>query len=105
MVSRSGDLELERSGLEVQKQITVEVEVTRLFVPIPPARQVPGPEFSEGASERPLRPDRVRKENFNEETRAKAGISFYLRWDSTFCIVFEALPREQRTLRVCCHQY
>jgi len=33
MVSRSGDLEVERSGLEVQKQITVEVEVTRLFVP------------------------------------------------------------------------
>ena len=35
MVSRSGDLEVGRFGLEVQKQITVEVEVTHLFVPIP----------------------------------------------------------------------
>jgi hypothetical protein len=57
MVSRSGDLEVERSRLEVQEQITVEVEVTRLFVPILPARQLPGPEFSEGASNRPRRPD------------------------------------------------
>jgi hypothetical protein len=54
MVSRSGELEVECSGREVsENKETVEVEVTRLFVPISPARHVPDREFSQGASKRP----------------------------------------------------
>src|SRR5713101_914880 len=106
MVSPSGELEAEHSGLEGKRK-----QINRGSGDDPPVRSnfpsqtCAGPRISEGASNRPRRPDRVRKEDFNEETRAKSGIPFYFRWCSTHCIVFEALPREQRTLRVCGHQY
>jgi hypothetical protein len=70
----------------------LEVEVSRLFVPISPARHVPDPEIFRGREQTPPQANRVRKENFNEETRSKAGISFYFRCGRTHCIVFEALP-------------
>jgi ABC-type sugar transport system substrate-binding protein len=53
MVSRSGDLEVERSGLEVQKHITVEVEVTRLFVPIPQPDKYPDLNFPRARANAP----------------------------------------------------
>jgi hypothetical protein len=104
MVSANEELEVEHSGLGVKQPW--KWRWTRLFVPISPARHVPDSEPSEAASKRPqARPSA--KEDFNEQTRtrAKAGIPLYFHWGSTHCVVFEALPRDKRTLRLCGHQY
>src|SRR4029077_2478242 len=46
-----------------------------------------------------------RKENFNGETWGQSGICLYFHRCSTDSIVCEALPRGNRTLRVCGHEY
>jgi len=79
MVSRRDKVEIENSGAEVSEE-AVEVEVTRCSFEISPTRRVPEPEYSEGASKRSRGPDRVRKENSNEETWGHAGICSRSRW-------------------------
>jgi hypothetical protein len=70
MVSSSGELEVEHSGLEVsESKETVEVEVTRLFAPISPLDMYRTPSFPMARANRPHRPVRVRREDFNEETQ------------------------------------
>ena len=70
-----------------------------------PSHACTGPRIFRGREQTPAKPDPMRKENFNEATRAKAGSLFYFRLGSTHYIVFEALPRDKRTLRVSGHEY
>src|SRR5712664_1808505 len=79
--SEEKEREMRLTGVECERAMPGRTAsllfATALWFEISPTKRVPEPEFFEGPSKRSLRPDRVRKENSNEETWGHAGSYFY----------------------------